>query len=297
VARLAFRVAPLAALVAVGCWWGVADAQTLARLHVHAFTLSADQTNVNVGQAFHLSLEVHLDERVAEIDNVQLPSLTGFEDLGDERRCTIAPIGTDCVETLTVDALAPGDRKIGPALIEFVDGATGRERTLESNVITVHVTGTAVANPDAGETIDGDNPLADLLWTGLRLLLVLALVAIALWALLWGYRRRPAPVPAPQPVPPPAPPRAETPWEQRMRELGAELAAEPTRQRAVAVRADLRAHIGAGERETLADLTRRDAAAGDAHFMAALAAVERAAFCEDASVAEAAREAGSYLMQ
>jgi hypothetical protein len=154
-----------------------------------------------------------------------------------------------------------------------------------------------VANPDAGETIDGDNPLADLLWTGLRLLLVLALVAIALWALLWGYRRRPAPVPAPQPVPPPAPPRAETPWEQRMRELGAELAAEPTRQRAVAVRADLRAHIGAGERETLADLTRRDAAAGDAHFMAALAAVERAAFCEDASVAEAAREAGSYLMQ
>jgi hypothetical protein len=277
-----------------------AHAQTLARLHIHAFELSSDKTAVKIGEPFHLTLDVHLDERVASLDNVQLPSLAGFEDLGDERRCTIAPIGTDCVETLTIDALVPGDRTIGPATIEFVDGATSRARSRESNLVTVHVSGTAKVAADSNDASDANDvrqPLWDLLWAGVRGILIFALVAVALWALLWGYGRRPrvaAPAPpAPPPSDPPAP--AEVAWEQRLRELGAALASEPTRERAVAVRAEIRVHIGASERETLADLTRRNAAAGDTHVMAALVAVERAAFCEDADVADAAREAVPFL--
>ena len=276
-----------------------ANAQTLARLHIHAFELSTDKTDVKVGEPFHLTLDVHLDERVASLDNVQLPSLAGFEDLGDERRCTVAPIGTDCVETLTIDALVPGDRTIGPATIEFIDGSNGRARSRESNLVTVHVTGAAKVPADTSDTLDNDNPLADLLWAGLRAILIFILVAIALWALLWGYRKRRVEPPAlPPPVaPPPAVTAPEIAWAERLRQLGAALAAEPTRARALAVRGELRAHIGAGERETIADLTRRNAASGDTHLMTALVAVERAAFCEDAFVADAAREAVPYLMQ
>lgn len=296
--RVAFAAATLATLIFP--FASRANAQTLARLHVHSFEISTDKTNVAVGEPFHLTLDIHIDEHAISLDNVQLPSLAGFEDLGDERRCTIAPIGTDCVETITMDALVPGDRTVGPALMEFVDAATGRQKTRESNVVTVHVTGVAKIAPEPNDASDTPNPLTDLLWAGLRATVIFFLVALALWALLWGYRRRPravVPPPAPQAPEPVKVVPSEVAWEQRMRELGASLAAEPTRERAVAVRAEIRAHIGAGERETIADLTSRDAAAGDTHVMTALVAVERAAFCQDAHVADAAREAVPYLMQ
>ena len=92
-----------------------ARAQPLPTLHVRGFALALDRTSVNVGQAFHLSLKTHVDERLSALDNVVLPNLSGLEDLGDERRCSASKNGTDCVETLTLDAQDPGDRTIGPA--------------------------------------------------------------------------------------------------------------------------------------------------------------------------------------
>ncbi|MBD5657370.1 MAG: hypothetical protein IAI50_19640, partial [Candidatus Eremiobacteraeota bacterium] len=60
------------------------------------------------------------------------------------------------------------------------------------------------------------------------------------------------------------------------------------------VREALRESVGAREDETYADLVaRRAIASGDA--LAAFRAVERATFCEDARVADAAREALPFL--
>ena len=294
-ARLARRViAVAAALAALAIVAGGARAQTLVYLHVRAFGLSVDKTSVSVGEPFHLILHGHVDEGIDALDNVVLPNLAGLEDLGDERRCTRTKSGTDCVETLTIDANAPGDREIGPATLSAIDAASGKPRNFESNIVTVHVTG----QPKVPQETPEPNPLTDLLWWAARSIAFLLLVAIALWALIWGLRRLPHTAAPPASAPPPPPPPAAVPpdeWETRMRELVAALEREPTRARAVAVRAALRERVGARDEETLADLVARNAANGHGATLAALSAVERAAFCEEARVVDAVREALPFL--
>jgi hypothetical protein len=296
VARLARRlIAVVAALAALAALAGGARAQALVVLHVRAFQLSLDKTSVNVGEPFHLIVHGHVDEGIDSLDNVVLPNLAGLEDLGDERRCTHSKAGTDCVETLTIDANSPGDREIGPATLSAIDATTGKPRNFESNLVTVHVTG----QPKVPEETPEPNPLTGLFWWAAQMIGVLLLVAIALWALIWGLTRSPRAAPPPVSVPLPAPPPpAIVPadeWETRMRELVAALEREPTRPRAVAVRAALRERVGARDEETLGDLVARNAANGRGATLAALSAVERAAFCEDARVVEAVREALPFL--
>jgi hypothetical protein len=79
-------------------------------------------------------------------------------------------------------------------------------------------------------------------------------------------------------------------------ELIEALAREPTRLRAMAVRDALRASLGARDDETYADLIARHVLE-DRNLRAAYGAVERATFCEDARVAEAAREALPFLLR
>jgi hypothetical protein len=296
VARRALGVA----LATAALFGPPANAQTLALLHVRSFVLAADKTSVAVGEQFHMTLTAHVDERIESIDNVLLPSLSGFDDLGDERRCMPAKAGgTDCVEAVTLDADQPGDFELGPALFEFVDAATGRVRNMQSNLVPIHVTGTAKAPPVQAPDVVPSDSLQDLIWAGIRGLAIFLLVAIAGYALIWGYHKRPrapvAEVALPSVVTPPPEPAAPD-WATRMRELGSYLADAPNRERALAVRAQLRAHLGATERETMSDLRARNAFGGDTAVMTALGAVERAAFCEDRDVAEAAREAVPFLM-
>lgn len=292
-ARLARRLIAVAA--ALGALAIVAEgtrAQTLVNLHVRAFQLSLDKPSVTVGEPFHLILHGHVDEGIDALDNVVLPNLAGLEDLGDERRCTRAKTGTDCVETLTLDANAPGDRDIGPATLSAIDATTGKPRNFDSNIVSVHVTG----QPKVPAETPEPNPLTDLAWWAARSIAFLLLVAIALWALIWGLARRPHAVAPPPSAPPPPPAAAPVDgWETRMRELVAALEREPTRARAVAVRAALRERVGARDAETLADLVARNAANGHGATLAALSAVERAAFCEEARVVDAVREALPFL--
>jgi hypothetical protein len=288
--RFVNRVAAILASVVFSA--SVAGAQTLTSLHVRKFELSLDQQSVSVGAPFHLILTAHVDEAIAALDNVSLPNLAGLEDLGDERRCTRAKNGTDCVETLTLDATAPGDRTIGPATLAAVDAQTGRPRTFESNLVTIHVTG----QPKIANDTEVTSAVTDMLWAAARTAGTFVLVALALWGLLWAAFRRPhAPLPpprapAPEPPPPPIPD-----WERRLRDAVDALVREPTRANAIAVREALRAHVGAREEETFADLVARNATNGRSETLAALAAVERAAFCEDARVPEAIREALPFL--
>jgi hypothetical protein len=291
--RRALRLGVALAIVAGTA--GIVRAQGLPVLHVRSFVLAVDRPSVAVGDAFHLTLTTHVDEKIEALEGVVLPNLSGFEDLGDERRCAPAGTGTTCVETLTLDATDPGDRTIGPAAILAIDPANGRPHTLESNVATIHVTGQAKTT----EAPPTPNPFAEAIGSVLREIFVFILVAVAAWALIWGFARRPVRpyVALPTPAQPAPPPPASDDWATRIAGLVAELEREPTRAHAVAVREALRQHVGAREKETLADLLARDASNGRPTTLAALAAVERAAFCEEERVPDAVVEALPYLKQ
>lgn len=237
------------------------------------------------GEPFHLTLTAHVAERIAQLDNVTLPDLAGIDVTGDERRCSPAPRGTACSETLTLAATLPGDRAIGPWTMDAIDARNRRPSRFSSNTIVIHVGGPSPLQ-GAGDT------LRALAVAAVCALVIIVVAGAGAWLILRVRpRRSPAPVTrldiAAEPLAPPAPKPA-------LRDLIEALAREPTRARAFALRASLRAGVGARDDETYADLVARRAI-GDAAALAAFRAVERAAFCEDARVAEAAREALTYL--
>jgi hypothetical protein len=206
-----------------------------------------------------------------------LPDLSGFESLGDERRCSSSPRGTQCVEIMTLMPTEAGDRTIGPAELDAVDARTSRPTRFRSNTVSVHVAGLPQPNPFFASLVDGL----------LRPLFSLLMAGVVAYALLWwvGRLRRMAPVPPPAPPPAPAPP----PEPPRLRVLVEALAAQPTRPNVLAVRAELRRRVGAGEDETLADLTARGAGRDEPDLRDALRAVELAAFVDESRLADAVR--------
>ena len=75
--------------------------------------MSVDRATVAIGDQFHLTISAHVDEKIAQLDNLTLPDLAGFDSLGDERRCFAAASGgSDCVETVTLSATIAGPRAI-----------------------------------------------------------------------------------------------------------------------------------------------------------------------------------------
>jgi len=289
--RLAARVATFAF---VATTFAPGSAQQLARLQVRSFDMIADQTTVRVGESFHLTIAARLGGPVAELDNVTLPDLTGFESLGDERRCTSTPRGSECFETITLSPTVVGDRTIAPTTMDAIDARNGKPSRFATNSLTIHVAG-----PSAVVSFFSSlGPAGVFLVAVLRAIVFLGLLGLAAVAIFWGFSRRrhptaPAEQATPAVIPPPAP---VAPAEQSatLSELLAALVREPTRARALAVRGALRAELGAQESETLADLTAR-AQPQHAQTLAALAALENAAFCEDERVLELVGEALPFL--
>jgi hypothetical protein len=261
-----------------------AQAQALLTLHVRSFSMSLDKTTVRVGETFHLTIAAHVDQQLLELDNVTLPDFSGFEISGDERRCSSSRRGTDCVEVLTLDATQPGIRTLAPTGMDAIDARNGKPSRFLTNSVTIEV------GPPTLLSSGLPSWLRDALLAVLRQIALLLVGLAALAALIWALaRRKPRP---PASVAPPLPP-ASAPagngasWQS----LLAALAAEPSRPRVVAVREALRKRVGARDDETLADLVARRASAGDESVRAALAAVERAAFCEDERLDQAVRAA------
>jgi hypothetical protein len=286
IARLlsALAVALLALLPAF------AAAQSYARLHVRAFSLSADRYEVKVGETFHLRITAHLDERVSQLSDVTLPDLSGFDSLGDERNCFPAGKGSTCIETMSLVPLEPGDKTIAPVTLDAIDASTGRLVRFATNPITIRVVG----DPYAG--IGNWLPAAaDALSGVVRMLIVFGLVALALLAIRWAFGRKAPPAAVRAPAPAAAPVAAAPPPAADFGALIARLSAEPTRVNVVAVRDALRARVGARERETLSDLIARRAVGNDPALLGALFAIERAAFCEDDRLPEAVRDALPHL--
>ncbi len=259
-----------------------ARAQSLTSLHVRSFTEAIDRTNLRVGEQLHLTITAHVDERVLELDNVTLPNLAGFDTLGDERRCTASSRGSDCTETLTLEPTVAGDRTIAATIMDAVDARNGKPSRFSTNTVALRI---ASAPPHFPTWF------WPLLWSIALAILPLVLVALAAWALIWGFgrgKRAAARAPYVAPTPPPVP--FVDPAD-HIRGLVADLAREPTRVRALAVRAALRRLVGARDEETLADLARRRDMTDRVRVLTALRAIERASFCEDDRVAHAVTEA------
>ncbi|GAC1305291.1 MAG: hypothetical protein NVSMB19_16680 [Vulcanimicrobiaceae bacterium] len=278
--RLALRVAGVLAAAAAACVAAPCDAQTLATLHVRSFTMSADPASLRVGESFRLAIATHVDERILELDNVTLPDLSGFDVRGDERRCTESARGSDCIETLNVVPTVAGERTIAAAVMDAVDGRNGKPSRFASNTLALHVAAAPARLPGW---------FGDVLWAVVLAALPLVSAAFVIYVLFRNFGRPRAVVRA-QPVPAPVAVAAVDP-DARLRALVAALAAEPSRERALAVRAAWRERVGARPDETLADIARRSRANAQPRLLAALAAVERASFCEAWNVARAVEEA------
>jgi hypothetical protein len=286
VARRA-RVAALAFVAALVSSGGSARAQTYATLHVRSFTMSVDRASVAVGEPFHLTIAAHVDERVVQLDNLTLPDLSGFESLGDERRCVASATGSDCVEIVSLSPTIAGRRTIPGATLDAIDGRNGKPSRFTTDAIVLDVSG-----PPGDPLGDG---ITSFFFGAIRAGVVFVLVVIGVFALIWGFasRRRSPSAVGPLASAYVAPVEAAADPFARYRELVDALAREPSRANVLRVREAMRAGMFARDEETYGDLVARGAA--DPTVLDALRAVERAAFCEDDRVADAAREALPFL--
>jgi hypothetical protein len=288
--RLILRLVAFAVFVALSS--GIVAAQALQKLTVQSFDLSSDTANPKLEVPFHLIVRVHVRERVASIDNLELPILAELELLGDLRGIRTSPSGTDYTETIAVVAHHTGKISIAPATLQAIDARDRRAKEYSSNGLTIDVGGGAL-DPFAGSKRYLRTAIhwfvGAALWAG-GLLCVVALVA-----LIFHHRPVKAAAPPPQ-VPAPAPPRA-VPQRSRRDQLSDALIvlrAERTRGAAVRVRSAVWRMIGASDGETLADVLGRPDAA-DARMRSLLRSLERAAFTYDADLSPAIDDACASL--
>ena len=233
--------------------------------------MTAEPKSLRVGETLRLRIVAHVDENILQLDNVTLPDLSGFDSLGDERRCSTSGHGSDCVEVMTLSPTEAGDRTIAPTTLDAIDARNGKPSHFATNSVTIHVGGSVRPNEVTRALLD------DLL----KPIAILLIVGAAAYALLWGFVRR---KPPPAPVSPPARPVTPAAPTDPLAPLVAALARERTRACVLAVRAELRRRVGAREDETLDDLLARRAAGDDPAVPGALPAVERAAFIDDSQL-------------
>jgi len=280
--RCAERAARLcAALVAFAP--ATAFAQDLPRLHITALGLHADHSVVRPGEAFHVTVHVHVREKRDRLDELVLPALTNAVDLGDERKRVPAADGTDFYETLTVAADVAGAASFSPAYIDAIDPATGRGMRYSSQPLTVRVaSGTAVQDADSGALM---RLLRNAVLAILTVIVVLVLAIVAVVRLRRGRpRAQPVPNGVPlliaRPVRPPGDPVRAALAAYRARGDDASLDA---------LRNVLFARAGAGAGATLADALRA-LGSRDPQLARVMAVAERARFGPAHERAPAARD-------
>jgi hypothetical protein len=244
-------------------------AQGLPRLHVTALGMSSDKRVVKPGEAFHVTIHVHVREKRDRLDELELPTLTNAIDLGDERRRTPAADGTDFYETLTVEASTTGTATFTPAYIDAIDPNTGRGMRYSSRPLDVRVasgTGVNDADPDA---------LGGLLRAAaLTVGLILVVFVIAIWLLMRFLRRPRTYVPPPAA---PAPPRVTVISSDPLRDSLAAYRARGDDPSLDALRNVMFALAGAAPGATFADALRA-LGSRDPELGRAMAVAERARF-------------------
>lgn len=282
-------LAAVASLASAGAGRG----QTLQRLTVQAFVLTADTMEPQVDQPFHVVVTLHVRERVSAINNLQLPMLAQLELLGDERQTVTDPRGTQYREVVTVVVHAAGRLTIAPATLQAIDARDGRPKQWFTNDLPLSVRSSATriaSGVAAGLLLHIAKIFAALLWLAL-------LVGAALLTIFLLRRRAPvAPLPAPA-AEPVSYQRVPSEAERRRHQIEDALLvlrAERTRSAAVRVRAAVWRIIGAPEGETLGDVLRRPGC-GEGPLRDLLVALERSAFTYDQDLAAAVDDAVGAL--
>jgi hypothetical protein len=282
-------------LVAVACLAsvGTGRGQTLQRLTVQTFVLSADTMQPQVDVPFHVIVTLHVRERVSQVTNLQLPMLAQLELLGDERQTVTDPRGTQYREVVTVVVHDAGRFVIAPATLQAIDARDGKPKQWFTNDLPFSVRSSATRIADgvaAGLLRHIARIFAALIWLAL-------LVGAALLTVFLLRRRAPVtPVPAPV-VEPVSYQRVLSETERRRHQIDDALLvlrAERTRSAAVRVRAAVWRIIGAPEGETLGDVLRRPGCS-EGPLRDLLVALERSAFTYDEDLAAAIDDAGAAL--
>jgi hypothetical protein len=169
----------------------IAAAQAYPRLHVDALAQQADRATVEPNGVFAVTIHVKIAQRRERLDELILGSFDNCEIISNETVRTAVPGGTDFVERLKVQALAPGEATISPAYIDADDPELGKPVRFSSNAIRVRVLG--------GAPLDGG--FRNVVATAQRLLVAIA-IAAGLFAaafvlvVVFVRRRRRAPAPA-----------------------------------------------------------------------------------------------------
>ncbi len=256
---------------------GVAWAQSFPQLHIVALAQRADRSTVEPGGTFHVTIHVKITQHRDRLDELILGSFTNCEIISNETVRTASPDGTDFVERLTLQALAPGEAVITPAYIDAIDPAVGKAMRFSSNAVRVHVSG---PSPLTG-ALSSAGDIARRLAIAVAIVASIFAAIFVIGVLFVRRKRRPAklaPVAA-VPVSVPAPPTAAP--AQNPSERLARAARLYRAERSAAALAEARAALfelaGVAAGATLIDAL---AALGgrDTHLRAALVAAEAAAF-------------------
>ena len=181
----------------------VASGQALDSLHVRRFVMGADTLEPRVGQTFRLTITVHVDEQISELNNVTLPDLSAFQVQGDERGCTATQRGSDCTETVVLTPLAAGTVTIASTTMDALDASDRKPSRFATNSLRLQIG----AAPFALGVPNGY--IAELFWSTVRSFFVLLAAVVGIWFLLryLARPRPPKPIAVAQPVvvAPPAP--------------------------------------------------------------------------------------------
>lgn len=244
--------------------------------------MTTERTAVTVGTTFHVRIHLHTAQGVADLSALVLPNLENLTILGDEKRTTpVAGDGTDYVEILSLEAIAPGIATLSPAYIDARDPSRGnRPFRFSSNALTIRVSGEALT-----PSYDLVRPIASIVLRVAAAVVVLAgiIFALSVWAQQTARRRRTfVPLPTARPVEPPPRPQ---PIDRAapVRSAAAQLAAVRSRVNAALLRGALFTYAGARSEETLGTLLER-IASDQAALRAALRAAERATFVDEANL-------------
>jgi hypothetical protein len=268
---------------------GPVPAQTLQRLTVESFALTADTTRPRVDEPFHIVVTLHVLQHVTEIDNLELPMLAQLELLGDERQIVSGQGGTQYKEVIAVVAHAAGTIPIAPATLQAVDARDSRAKQWFTNslVLRAGVGADQILRNSGSALLVG----AIVLFRILLVLVGIGCIVLLGIALVRRANRVPVAAPASDPAPPPT---AQRTTAQRLDDALVVLRAERTRQTAVRVRGVVWEVFGAPPGATLADVLSRPGTQ-DPLVRSVLVALERAAFTYDADLPAAIADACDAL--
>ena len=260
----------IAILIALAALASPVAAEQLARLHVTNLALGADRTHVKIGERFSIYVRVHVNEKVDRIDNLVLPNLLDFNNLGDEHTRQITPKGTDWTERVILEAPQAGTFTIPPAFFDAVNALNGKPSRFSSNTLTI-----VVGQPSP---LDDPGALGRRI-LGIALAIIGILAAIFVLLVLFVLRMRRAPRAAPPQSQAPTIVRVIDPSEALRASLGDAQRAR-TRASILALRGELFAREGVPRGATTRDALER-IPPGSHGVRLAVTHLERAAFGPD----------------